>query len=744
MFKLDFSQFSASILAALGLTDFRKDHKGHATLSDEDVAALKQFGFDERFIAGFKAHLSSPEDGPASDDTNKKQLAVMAATMGSLTSQLTQKSEEVVRLQQEALAKETDLTELRKKCAEVDALKEKIHLLSSLPEPDPAKGSGMPAAGSGNFNLDDDKQLGGMAGDYFSLDRAYNRRARAALYAAQGKEYIVSAATPADFSTLQEDLGAYYRRPWQERLQSFLVELPTILRLFPMESGHQDLDTLVNVFLGEFSQADSSDRSDFEKVTKGEFSFQTETLRMYGVMFVHIFGSLKVLEKSWIGYLNREGSNPVKLSFIEYLLVEVAKKLHNERELRFVNGVRKNPKPNVPGRAMEAADGLYEYIRKRVEGHIDFTPDGGTTGKTVYQIKPFILGELTPSNIGRIVEKGTSMIPSNIRDTGNLVLYMPSHLVAWYRKFLELHYGPNQDYKSSYSKSENTPLVVHEYPGVKIEPVLNADNHHRLIWTLDGNIKTYCQIEGEMLRFTMQQVDWRLKVWSNWKESIQAVAVGKKFLSKSDVSGHDQLIWCNEYDYPAGFYLPGKHGENPSVALHSSIVIPEGNEVFEITDIDGAEAGQKVSIRNGGTKETGVKILKKERFSLISADWIPNRNDSITLVKVAGDKFVEVTRESGAAVGALKIDADATVLDFAGSTDFVVGDNSKPTAVASISNAEPGVIYTIYGNGKADDNATTITKGGSFQISEDITLSAGTFIQLVMGGDNKFYEVARG
>ncbi len=95
---------------------------------------------------------------------------------------------------------------------------------------------------------------------------------------------------------------------------------------------------------------------------------------MYDVMFAYRFKNLKAIEKSWIGHLNKEGSNAVKLSFIEYLLAETAKKLHNEREQRRINGVRKDPNPNVPGRAMEAADGLYEYLRKKVEGHTDFTP----------------------------------------------------------------------------------------------------------------------------------------------------------------------------------------------------------------------------------------------------------------------------------------------------------------------------------------------------------------------------------
>lgn len=175
--KLDFGQFTATVKTLLGLPAFQKDAEGHETLTAEQVATLKQFGFDERWIAGFKAHLESPEDEKPSADASKKQMAVMAATMGSLTSQLAEKSEELAQLQQEALERETELTALRKTNAEVEALKKKINILSALPEQDPAQGAGA-AVPSDGWNLDDDKQLGGMKGEMFSLDRAYNKRAR--------------------------------------------------------------------------------------------------------------------------------------------------------------------------------------------------------------------------------------------------------------------------------------------------------------------------------------------------------------------------------------------------------------------------------------------------------------------------------------------------------------------------------------------------------------------------------------
>lgn len=66
------------------------------------------------------------------------------------------------------------------------------------------------------------KTAGGLQGEMFSLDRPYNLRAKAALMEAAGFEMIaLPKASSLDYSRLKEDLGAFYRIPWQQRLQSF-------------------------------------------------------------------------------------------------------------------------------------------------------------------------------------------------------------------------------------------------------------------------------------------------------------------------------------------------------------------------------------------------------------------------------------------------------------------------------------------------------------------------------------------
>lgn len=731
---MNFANFIPAILGILGLTAFNKVN-GKDDLTETDCAKLKEYGFSDMFLTDFKAYIQNPQPSAESNSDETSRAAVVAAVLGQVTTQHQKATAELTDLKaQVAKDKAAHAATIESKEAEIKALNEKIKTLSGLPETDPGKGAGHSAAPATAFNLDDTQQLGGLPGEFFALNRPYNLRAKAALLANEGKMLAVAVPNSVDYKTLQDDLGAFYRTRWSDRLQSLLVELPTITKIFPTESGHQDLETLTNLWLGEFSQPDNSANSEFDKVTKGSYEFGTETLRMYGVMFAHKFKSLKDLEKSWIGYLNREGSNPVKLSFIEYLLVETAKKLHNEREQRYINGVRKDPDPDVPGRAMEAADGIYEYLRKRVEGHTDFTPNGGTTGKTVYQIKPFNLPRITAGNIGEVFYQGTSMIPSVFRDTGKICLYIPSWMLPLYHKYNEAHYGQNVDYKAGIT-------YVKEFPAVKIVTLPNADNHHRIFWTIEGNFRTFDHVAGEMLRFTLEQQDWTVKVWSNWKESIQAEVVGYKYTDPLAMDGSRQLIWCNDYDRPDTYFIEAAPDANPSALLHSSIVTVANSKEFEITDIADAQVGRLISLKCGVDGDNGVTIKQAGKFSLLTAAWTPNKGDVITLMKRADGKFIEISRTTAAAES-YQFDANATTPSLKGATVFVIGENTAATAITNLTEGIAGTLYTIHGAGST--YASTIADGGNFVLTKAITLKAGTFIKLVMGDDKKFYEVARG
>ena len=307
---MKFKSFSAHILALLGLSEWSKvENKNSITV--EEVAKLKNYGFTEKFLTDFKASLENDfqdesEDGNQGEETEEpKTTAFLRGLLGDTAARLTQAQEQLEALQTQQRDENRNNTALiAKKDAEITKLSGIIAQLSAAAEDDPGKGKqhNAQADGKGKFNLQDEKQLGGLQGEMFSLeDRPYNLRAKAALMEAAGFEMIaLPKASSIDYSRLKEDLGAFYRIPWQQRLQSFLMELPSIESIFPLESGYQDLATLVNIWLGEFSQA-GNEESDFDKVTKGSYEFDDETLRMFNVMFAHRFKNLKALEKTWIG-----------------------------------------------------------------------------------------------------------------------------------------------------------------------------------------------------------------------------------------------------------------------------------------------------------------------------------------------------------------------------------------------------------------------------------------------------------
>jgi len=726
MSRFNFKAFAANILAILGLKEWAKDSAGVNTVSAEDLDKLKTMGFTDDFLKGFTASLARDfqDEEQAAAAPEGMDVAVLRGLLADTSARLVDATASLEAMQTQNQAQATQRAAAEREIAD---LRGKINALSAAAERDPGAGSTHQAGEKTGFNLNDDRQLAGMEGAMYALDRPYNQRAKAHLLAAHGIMVSAPMASSTDYSRLKEDLGDFYRIRWQERLQSLLMVLPSVESIFPLEHGYQDLATLVNVWLGEFSQADNT-ASSFDKVVKGEYEFDNETLRMYSVMFAHRFTNLKEIERTWIGSLNLEGSNPIKWSFIEYLLAETAKKLHNEREQRRINGVREDPDLNTPGKALAAADGLYEWIRKRVDGYTDVN-----NGKTVYQIKPFELGEINVGNIGELVYQGTSQIPAVVRDSGQLRLYMPSHMVVWYHKYNEANYGQNMDYKADI-------LYVKEYPSVRIVSVPNADNHERLIWTMEGNIKTFDHVAGEMTNFQIEQEDWTLKVWSNWKESIWARAVGFKYYDKSKMDGTRQLIWCNEYDRPSTYYVTSEADSNPDATLHTSIVTTANSELFTITDIENAQVGQVITLKCGSV-DYGVKIVAEGNFELLTEDWEPSQGDWIKLMKREDGKFIEIARGS-ASEDALQFNADDTTPSLSGATTFVSGNNTAATAITTFDDAEEGVVYTIYGCGT--DNASTIANSGNFVLTADMTLSEGSYIKLVLANDGKFYEVERG
>lgn len=411
----------------------------------------------------------------------------------------------------------------------------------------------------------------------------------------------------------------------------------------------------------------------------------------------------------------------MKWSFIEYILVETGKKLKNEQEQRRVRGVRKNPTANVAGTSLQASNGILKFIKIQL---------------AAFKMQAFALGEWTPSNIAAHVKNGTKLIPEVIRDSGRLILYMSTDAFSDYHTNLETLYGLNQDYKGGID-------YVKEYPSVKIVAIPGMAPSKRLIWTVEGNISLFEDKSGEMLAFNMEQQDWRLKVWSNWRESVWAYMVGRKYSSAAEMPGDysTQMIFCNDVDEPSEFFVSmDANDTTPSVLNHTSLISVANSVATAITGIDDCAVGQQVILKCGNATNA-ITIAAAGNFSLLTAAWTPAVGDKLYIKKRSDGKFIEIKREAVTST-AIALTADDTTPDVSAGTSFITVVNTVPTAISTLDNAVTGTVYTLYGG--SDTNAVTMANAGNLVLTAAMTLSAGTYITLEKAANGKFYEIARG
>jgi hypothetical protein len=717
-------QLMITMLTFLGIQAYAKDKDGKIALAEEHLLKLRgEFGDD--FTAQFAAALTKDPEGNSTDNaTMATMITAMSTKLQSAVAENTTLLAAKQKAEGDLLAEKADKDRLAGIVTEKDGV---IAKLSKKPEDDPdPKIVTMKTDPKSWVPTGNDSHLFGQNLSFLALDdsHGYNKRAYASIAERLGIDVMTPrAASSLDYASLKNDLGDFYRIRKQERIQSFLQELPSLTKIFSQESGYQDQAVLVNLFLSDdFSQADSTSLGSlFDNVVKGGYKFEPEILTMYDVMFVHKFTQLKELEKGWIGYLNREGASTMKWSFIEYILVETAKKLKNEQEIRRIRGVRKNPTVNVAGVALQASNGLMKFLKNQI---------------AAFKIRPFALGEWTSSTIAPYIRDATKLIPEVLRDSGRIVLYMSTDALSDYHTHLETLYGLNQDYKADL-------MYVKEYPSVKIIAIPGMAPSKRMIWTIEGNISLFEDRPGEMLNFSLEQQDWTLKVWSNWRESVWAYLVGKKFASAAEMPADysTQLIFCNDVDEPASFFIPMEANvTTPSVLNHTSLVSVANSLATAITDILDSAVGQNIRLKCGNATNA-ITIAQSGKFSLLTAAWNPAVGDVLNLVKRSDGKFIELSRENVSSL-AIALAANATAPDVTAGDKFITVANSGVTALTTLTNAVTGKVYTIYGG--SSTNATTIANAGSFVLTAAMTLNAGTWIQLQKASDAKFYEINRG
>ncbi|MBI9052476.1 MAG: hypothetical protein JEY96_01580 [Bacteroidales bacterium] len=397
-----------------------------------------------------------------------------------------------------------------------------------------------------------------------------------------------------DYSDLEGSLGSQYSVRRQDALISYLRQLPTVTSIFPLRSNVQDKEDLVNLFMTNFSQAYQSG-----KVWKGDFEIKPEQAEMFGVMFKHKFSDLKALEKQYIGYLNREGSNPIKWTFIEYLFVELFKGLHNEQEQRRVMGCRVEPTTDEAGHHMFGSDGVVYKLFKYEEN---------------LQILPFEMGPYSQSTIVSYIESFIESVSDVIDNIEGWKLNINKKHIPWYKKKYRELYGTDGDFKG-------TEMKAIDYTEETFVPIPNMPKNCFKMWiTLPGNIELMEDKPGEMLEIYFQQDMEELLTGSWWKEGSAAYLSGKKFATRAELIASDrefQFVFTND-----AVTTIAADATTADAANNIFFKTSANTQATVLTDISNAKEGVVYKIECGATANAST-ITKENKFSEISATWTP-------------------------------------------------------------------------------------------------------------------------
>lgn len=635
-----------AVFAKTGLVDKAKSN----SMTASDWAAVR-----EAYKKEYGVDLSQDHDAYVAEQNQQQQVQQQAQQLAQENDAIRQLIGQVFNeLQNESdnasgvhTASSTSLED------QTRALIDALHTISSQVIPDNAPSVGgvtLSVNGPGNTP----EYFCGIEHPLFSMDRRYNKIACNPAYATMnpasekvdGTEFRTHLGKYSDFlanrinqlrannslnptsirsnfnlSVGSDGLGDQYLTRRTDEIIVRLLSIKNVYDIFPRRFGVQDREVMYNAFMGEFSQAYQEG-----SIWKGNIDLEPEMAYVDDAMFKTLFGSIKDLERKYIGYLNKDGSDPIKWTMIEWVMLQISTKLIEEQNRRKILGIYVKPEKGTAGNYMNAGTGVYyTLLRYYNEGKIALVDDAAYAGYTS--------GETMVACVVNMLQ----MLATNIDDLDSYeVILNANHRAMWLAGIRET-YGKDTDFRGP--NGDEVPdlrNVIRWCPYMGQLPLIIVQK--------PGNIQSVEFLAGEMHAIQFDTDMEAVKAWSTWKEGTSAEFSGKMAKNKAakKAAGFtEQVIFMNR----------------PSVALdadattvsvkgdyrHYVTGVNTGKQ--SLTDIVGAKAGIAYLIEIGDATHP-QSIAKSDKFSEITDAYNPTQvGDYIMVIlNAAGDKFLELER----------------------------------------------------------------------------------------------------
>lgn len=507
---------------------------------------------------------------------------------------------------------------------------------------------------------DREKFLFGIEHEFFSMDKPWNRftanptsdqrlgdKKIAASFGAEVEAYSSSLAerysylqshnqlnpeklAAGEFATDYSQVtgmkgGDQYLIRRQDAIIARVLSIRQLTQYFPVRYGIQDRDVIFNAFFGEVSQA-----YQVGEVYKGDMEIEPEMGYVDDAMIKMKFGPMKELERMYIGYLNREGSDPIKWSMIEYAIMGSLENAQREQNMRRMRGLYVKPETGVAGSYLNAGTGvLYTLIRLHHEHKLLLTDN------VAYRT-------YDDANMLETVQEFYKEILAKVSEDMSLdqhVMYLNENHKQWWIQNVREAYGQQQDFTG---------------PNSYLNIIPDSSTNMRIIWLpylgqlpfmmmqVPGNIQFLENLPGEMLAMQTEMQMEMVRGWSTWKEGCSPAFVGRNFSSADKLKENDYLwqqIFLNK----------------PSVTLDADATTADASKGFwfisgtntsekKLTAINKAKKGVAYIVECGN-KTKVTEIDKAGSFDSISEAWTPTAvGDYIMVMLNSQNKFIELER----------------------------------------------------------------------------------------------------
>lgn len=412
----------------------------------------------------------------------------------------------------------------------------------------------------------------------------------------------------------------------QDALIARVLSKRDLTQYFPVRYGIQDHDLVFNAFFSEVSQAYQTG-----EIWKGDMKIENEMGHVDDAMIKMKFGPMKELERIYIAYLNKEGSDPIKWSMIEFCILNSLETAQVEQNKRRMRGIYVKPKSGVAGSYLNAGTGiLYTLLRYVHENklllHDNEAYRSYTSADMLESVQEFCTD---------VVESCTEDM-----DLDKHVLYLNKLHQPWWIKNIRTTYGKDTDFTGPdgyLNVVPDTSIHIIWLPYLGQLPFMMMD--------VPGNLQFIEYIPGEMLAIKAKEDMELVKAWSTWKEGTAAAFLGRRFDSYEKLVENNyewQQIFMNKFSVDLA-------ADATTVDAKDGFwqITVENTKATAITAITGAKEGVAYIIECGSTTNA-TTIAKSGKFKNITEAYTPTKvGDYIMVILDEEGNFLELERKVG-------------------------------------------------------------------------------------------------